>query len=134
MKGIYLGDRLRSKSSTSDLGEILRNGVENRGVLSVSTVEFRGPEHILTIGPTRSGKGRRLLAPNLIADTERSVLVVDPKGELALWTAEHRRGQGSEVLALDPFGVLANNPRLGLRSIGLQPDALAQPGKRRLHR
>ena len=121
MKGIYLGDRLRSKSSTSDLGEILRNGVENRGVLSVSTVEFRGPEHILTIGPTRSGKGRRLLAPNLIADTERSVLVVDPKGELALWTAEYRRGQGSEVLALDPFGVLANNPRLGLRSIGYNP-------------
>ena len=61
MRGIYLGDRLRSKSGKADLAEILRNGVEDRGIMSVSTVEFRGPEHILTIGPTRSGKGRRLL-------------------------------------------------------------------------
>ena len=46
---------------------------------------------------------------------------MDPKGELAQWTAEYRRGQGSETVALDPFGVLADNPRLGLPSIGYNP-------------
>src|SRR5258708_33458164 len=111
MRGIYLGDRLRSKSGKQDLGEIMRDGVEEREPGgSVRTIEFQGPEPILTIGPTRSGKGRRLLAPNLIYDTDRSILVVDPKGELAQWTADHRARQGSEVVALDPFGVLANDP------------------------
>jgi type IV secretion system protein VirD4 len=88
MRGIYLGNRLRAKNGRVDLGEILRDGLEERGPGgTVRTVEFGGPEHILTIGPTRSGKDRRLLAPNLIHDTDRSMLVVDPKGELARWTA-----------------------------------------------
>jgi type IV secretion system protein VirD4 len=121
MKGIYLGDRLRSRSGTGDLGEVLRAGVEDRTLTTVNTVEFKGPEHILTIGPTRSGKGRRLLTPNLIFDTDRSVLVIDPKGELAQWTAAHRAERGSEVFALDPFGILANQPRLRLPSIGYNP-------------
>jgi type IV secretion system protein VirD4 len=81
---------------------------------------FNGPEHILTIGPTRSGKGRRLLAPELIHDTDRSIVVVDPKGELAKWTARHRAKFG-EVFAVDPFGLLEDLPGLGLKSAGYNP-------------
>lgn len=83
-------------------------------------VKFDGPEHILTIGPTRSGKGRRLLAPELVYDTDRSIIVVDPKGELARWTARHRARFG-DVLAVDPFGVLEDVPGLGLTSVGYNP-------------
>jgi type IV secretion system protein VirD4 len=121
MRGIYLGDRLRAKSGKPDLGEIIRDGIPEVTGNEVRTVEFHGPEHILTIGPTRSGKGRRLLAPNLIYDTERSILVVDPKGELAQWTAAHRAKDDREVVALDPFGVLANDPNVRLPSIGYNP-------------
>ena len=121
MRGIYLGDRLRAPSGKPELGEIMKDGVPELEGGHVRTVEFHGPEHILTIGPTRSGKGRRLLAPNLLYDTGRSMVVVDPKGELAQWTAAYRAKHGSEVVALDPFGVLANDPRLRLPSIGYNP-------------
>ena len=73
---------------------------------------FKGDEHFLLIGPTRSGKGRSILAPNLILDCGRSALVVDPKGELAGWTAQHRAAKGHEIVYLDPFGELAKDPRL----------------------
>ena len=73
---------------------------------------FKGDEHFLLIGPTRSGKGRSILAPNLILDCSRSALVVDPKGELAGWTARHRAGAGHEIVYLDPFRELAQDARL----------------------
>ena len=76
---------------------------------------FQGDEHFLLIGPTRSGKGRRILAPNLILDCNRSALVIDPKGELAGWTAAYRRDVAKhEIVYLDPFGVLAKDPRLAV--------------------
>jgi type IV secretion system protein VirD4 len=83
-------------------------------------IAYNGPSHMLTIGPTRSGKSRRLLIPNLLYETGRSMLVVDIKGELAAYTAAHRlakAGRGGSVVALDPFGVLpglgVNIPRVG---------------------
>ena len=79
---------------------------------------FKGDEHFLLIGPTRSGKGRSLLAPNLILDTSRSALVVDPKGELAGWTARHRAAQGHEIIYLDPFRELAKDARLATSAGG----------------
>ena len=75
---------------------------------------------MLTIGPTRSGKSRRLLIPNLLYETGRSMLVVDMKGELAAITAAHRAAKGGAVIALDPFGVL---PSRGVKmpSVGFNP-------------
>ena len=70
-------------------------------------IAYNGDGHMLTIGPTRSGKSRRLLIPNLLYETGRSMLVVDMKGELAAITAAHRAAKGGYVVALDPFGVLA---------------------------
>lgn len=70
-------------------------------------VGYQGSGHILTIGPTRSGKSRRLLIPNLLMETGRSMLVVDMKGELAELTAAKRIAAGGRVVALDPFGLLA---------------------------
>ena len=106
---VYLGDRVQfDKDAAKDkaTGRIL----------------FTGDEHILLIGPTRSGKGRRLIAPNLILDAERSALVVDPKGELAAWTAAYRKSKGHEVFFLDPFGVLGKfYPQLKAPVHGFNP-------------
>jgi type IV secretion system protein VirD4 len=69
-------------------------------------IGYHGDGHLLTIGPTRSGKSRRLLIPNLLLEAGRSAVVIDMKGELAAITAPHRATKG-KVVALDPFGVLA---------------------------
>lgn len=59
--------------------------------------------HIVTKAGTRSGKSSTVLKHNL-ARWPGSVLVLDPKGELAAATAGVRRAMGQDVHVLDPFG------------------------------
>jgi type IV secretion system protein VirD4 len=61
--------------------------------------------HVLTVAGSRSGKGASLIIPNLL-QYEGSVVAIDPKGELAELTAEHRATKLKQrVVVLDPFGV-----------------------------
>lgn len=95
----------------------------------VATGEFVGFQHdghLLTIGPTRSGKSRRLLIPNLLAETGRSALVIDVKGELCQFTAAHRAARGGRVVALDPFGLLAEKG-ISVPLAGFNPLAALDP-------
>ena len=48
---------------------------------------------LISVAPTRSGKGRGVLVPNLLL-TNASVVVFDPKGDLYRMTARRRRGDG----------------------------------------
>ncbi|MEM6900454.1 MAG: type IV secretory system conjugative DNA transfer family protein [Pseudomonadota bacterium] len=66
-------------------------------------LRYDGPAHLITLAPTRAGKGVGTVIPNLLA-VERSVLVIDPKGENARIAGEARRRFGT-VHVLDPFGV-----------------------------
>lgn len=66
-------------------------------------LSYRGEAHLLTLAPTRSGKGVGAVIPNLLT-AERSVLCIDPKGENARVTARRRHRFGP-VHVLDPFGV-----------------------------
>lgn len=64
-----------------------------------------GPEHVLGIAPTRSGKGLGLVIPTLLS-WPHSALVNDPKTELWNLTAGWRRsGAGNRVLKFDPTAV-----------------------------
>ena len=63
-----------------------------------------GEGHVLTVAPTRSGKGVSCVIPNLL-DHPGSVLVTDPKGENYAVTARRRRELGQDVFAFDPFGI-----------------------------
>ena len=59
--------------------------------------------HALTIAGSRAGKGRAAIIPNMLRYSG-SVLAIDPKGELALATAEVRASKlGQRVVVVDPF-------------------------------
>ena len=126
--GIYLGyavEELQWNSSHSQLtSEWKKNGYIN---------VYREARHIISIGPNGSGKTRKLLVPNLYQLLNCSMLVIDPKGELAVWTAKHRHDAGSEIVTYDPFGVIESRyPGLVkeqpyLKSQGLNPIAMLDP-------
>ena len=83
---------------------------------------YTDERHFLVFGPNGCGKGVRFLIPNLAVGLEaQSVIVIDPKGELAYQTAEHRRNIGHEVMILNPFNVL------GLGSNGFNPLTTLDP-------
>jgi type IV secretion system protein VirD4 len=60
--------------------------------------------HMVTIAGTRAGKTSTALIPNLLR-YPGSVVVLDPKGELAKATAAARQRMGQSVQICDPFGV-----------------------------
>lgn len=60
--------------------------------------------HIVTIAGNGGGKTACVLIPNLRM-YPGSVLVIDPKGELAAATAKDRAAMGQAVHVLDPWGV-----------------------------
>lgn len=90
-------------------------------------LRYAGDRHLMTLGPNGSGKSMRLLYENLCRLRDYSIVVVDPKGDLARLTADKRREAGSEVVILDPFGAsgLGSNGCNPLR--GLNPDAADFP-------
>lgn len=61
-----------------------------------------GPEHVVALAPTRSGKGVGLVVPTLLSWPE-SVFVLDRKGENFAMTAGWRREHaGNVILRFDP--------------------------------
>lgn len=76
-------------------------GRENRK--NGALLRHDAPGHLLTIAPTRSGKGVGAIIPNLLA-ADRSVFCLDPKGENTCITFQARERLGP-VHVLDPFGV-----------------------------
>ena len=85
-------------------------------------LRYDGPAHLLTMAPTRSGKGVGTIIPNLLT-LDRAVVCIDPKGENARITGRARNRFGP-VHVLDPFGVTglpsaAFNPLAGLDPNGL---------------
>lgn len=59
--------------------------------------------HAVMIAGSRAGKSSTVLIPNLLK-YPGSVVVLDPKGELARATAAARKAMGQRVIVLDPFG------------------------------
>lgn len=82
-------------------------------------MRYDGPAHLLTMAPTRTGKGVGTIIPNLLT-SDRSVICVDPKGENAK-IAGRARQQFGPVHVLDPFGVT------GMRSAAFNPLATLDP-------
>jgi type IV secretion system protein VirD4 len=76
-------------------------------------LQYKKDRHLMTVAPTRAGKGVSAIIPNLLT-YKGSVLVIDPKGENARITKD-RRGQGDpsgnipglgqDVHIIDPWGI-----------------------------
>jgi type IV secretion system protein VirD4 len=81
------------------LGETLTETSEE-----IDFISYSGDRHLLTVAPTRSGKGTTQIIPNLLT-YEGSMLVIDPKGENAMITAKRRKELGQEVHIVDPWGI-----------------------------
>ena len=82
-------------------------------------------QHLISIAPTRSGKGVSLIIPNLLT-YRGSVLVVDPKGENAWVTAAFRRQAfGQKTVIVDPWGEV--NRRYGAMVGAAEPIARFNP-------
>jgi type IV secretion system protein VirD4 len=97
-------------------------------------VLYGGPLHPVLFGQSGVGKGMGLLVPNLLSIVGKSIVVIDPKGQLAAMTARFRHFAGDDVKIIDPFGVLANvvNNDAGdrfadLRDLGLVASAGFNP-------
>ena len=139
-----LGDKLRSSATTSltSHGSARFASAAERALLtarpgglligrdlrSAKILRYDGPGHLLTIAPTRTGKGVGTVIPNLLM-AGRSVICVDPKGENTAITA-HARSRLGPVHVLDPFGITGQpsacfNPLAALdpASVDLAEDA-----------
>lgn len=71
---------------------------------SSGIIQFGEPGHLLTVAPTRTGKGTGHIIPNLLLYAG-SAVVIDIKGENCAKTAEHRRNmfEGAKVFRFAPF-------------------------------
>ena len=74
------------------------------GAMKGRVMRLPTDRHMLTIAPTRSGKGVSTIIPNLLT-CPGSVFCIDPKGENAIVTAARRRRLGQRVYVLDPWGI-----------------------------
>src|SRR5579859_6507836 len=99
--GIYFGHRYERQEMPRE-----KSLLDVEGRVTADLHRYTADRHLVTFGPNGSGKTRRLLVPNLAMLTGWSCVVVDPKGELAVQTAAHRMAAGSEIITLDPFGVI----------------------------
>lgn len=64
--------------------------------------------HVVTLAGSRAGKSSSALIPNL-RRYPGSMIVLDPKGELARACAKYRRALGQRVYVLDPFGEIGED-------------------------
>lgn len=80
-----------------------RSGHPVRAAAGGNLIGFGDDRHLCTVAGNRAGKGRGLLIPNLLT-YPGSMLVIDPKGDLATETAAYRaKVLGQKVFILDPF-------------------------------
>lgn len=96
------------------------------GRLATTSLRYAGHGHLLTVAPTRAGKGVSAVLPNLLT-YPGSIVVTDPKGENCIVSAQQRSALGNTVLALDPFDVLDHlDSRMSVTRATLNPlDLLA---------
>jgi len=88
-----------SKFNFKGLGVFI--GKNKRGGKSL---KINGKGHLITIAPTRSGKGVSAIIPNLLT-YDGSIICIDPKGENTKITAKRREELNDNVFVIDPWNV-----------------------------
>lgn len=78
-------------------------------LLNAPLLRLSTEKHLLTIAPSRAGKGVSAIIPNLLT-YPGSAFVIDPKGENAIATASRRKEMGHRVHVLDPWHITGFPP------------------------
>lgn len=96
---------------------------------TLGPLRFHAKTSACLFGPARVGKGVGLIVPTLLRMRGRSLVVIDPKGELAAVTAQARAALGERVHVINPFGYVCDDfPAYGdLQSGGFNPLAFLDP-------
>jgi type IV secretion system protein VirD4 len=82
------------------------------GTIGGKHLRYDGEGHLMTVAPTRSGKGVGPIVSTLLS-YPGSVVVTDPKGENYAVTSAYRKdGLRQKVIAFDPFGVAGGEGRI----------------------
>lgn len=91
-------------TGTKPLLGVLTLGAGDNASPASGLVQFPMPGHLLTVAPTRTGKGTCHIVPNLFLYSG-SAVVLDVKGENCDITANHRRTmfRGAKVIRFAPF-------------------------------
>ncbi|MBD9451461.1 type IV secretory system conjugative DNA transfer family protein [Rhizobium sp. RHZ02] len=114
--------RLASKREIKPLTRSPDGLLIGRAPGSGRLLRYDGPAHLITMAPTRSGKGVGTIIPNLLT-ADRSIICVDPKGENAAVSCDARFRFGP-VHILDPFGV-TGKPSAAFNPLsGFDPDSI----------
>lgn len=93
------------------------------GFYSSTPLHYQGERHLVTVAPTRTGKGTTAQIPTLL-EHDASLFMIDPKGENAAIAARYRRDvMGHEVFILNPFGVMAST----FAALGFEASARFNP-------
>jgi type IV secretion system protein VirD4 len=95
--------RFASAAEASPLQQSRDGLLLGRDTKSGKLLRYDGGSHLMTVAPTRTGKGVGTLIPNLLT-ARRSVICIDPKGENTRVTYKARSRFGP-VHVLDPFGI-----------------------------
>ena len=95
--------RFATEKETARLAQNKAGLLLGRDLNTGKLLRYAGAAHLLTMAPTRTGKGVGTIIPNLLT-LDRSVICIDPKGENAR-IAGRARGLFGRVHILDPFGV-----------------------------
>jgi type IV secretory pathway TraG/TraD family ATPase VirD4 len=111
----HLNGIIEETTPTKDRGIYLGTFESGPGA---ARLRYSGEKNLLCFGPPRSGKSASIIVPNL-QNLRRTIIVCDPKGELAAITEKHRATFGKTIV-LNPFGVLTDT-RPRLESVGWNP-------------
>ncbi|MBX9874161.1 MAG: type IV secretory system conjugative DNA transfer family protein [Beijerinckiaceae bacterium] len=95
--------RFANDNEVSSLTRTQSGLLVGRDPITKKLLRYDGPAHLMTMAPTRTGKGVGTIIPNLLT-LDRSIICVDPKGENARVT-NWARDRFGKVHVLDPFGV-----------------------------
>ena len=106
-------DNPRAETPKEDKGIYLGLFVDG---LTRVVLRYKGVKHLICFGPTSSGKSMSLIVPNA-QNLRRSMIIIDPKGDVTAITARRRKAIGDKVIVLNPFGVLTKKRR-HLKSAG----------------
>jgi type IV secretion system protein VirD4 len=98
-----------------DLGLLTDNGIILGGARKVRDGEpkllrYAGDRHLLTIAPNGSGKMTTVQSLVMLGQFDRSMVVIDPKGQLAAISAAYRIKMGHKVVVLNPFKLHTEAP------------------------